>query len=261
MFCGRTCGVLIVTFFGRTTNGGRNSLHHLENIFQFHESFSKLELHVDKVRVRKSLERFWKPSCQRLLTQSMQFAVWYICISSHERHTFWINRNTQDSGWRKSLFYGHSPSESVSDLYERTPTFVLALSQDGLNQTFHLTLWLCDIWFFAPTPLPIFLSHHIIVLLTQSPLTWLQTVQSSQSVSGALFIFIWGLAPVEMKVCHCLFHQHCQWNLSKKLNVTYLESKNSTHGSFGRWCVPMTLSSLQCELWEDVRSAKREQSA
>lgn len=167
MFCARTCGVLIVTFFGSTTNGERNPLHHLENIFQFHESVSTLELRVDKVRVRKSLQRFWKPSCQRLLTRtpSMQFAAWCICISSHERHTFGINRNTQDSGWRKSLFYGHSPSESVSNLYERTPTSVLVLSQDWLHHTFHLTLWLGDIWFFAPTPLPIFLSHHIIVLL------------------------------------------------------------------------------------------------
>lgn len=216
----------------------------------------------DKVRVRKSLERFWKRSCQRLLThtQSMQFAVWYICISSHERRTFWINRNTQDSGWRKSLFYGHSASEPVSNLIGRTPTSVLALSQDWLHHTFHLTLW--HRWHLvlrSHTSTNISSSpHHSI---THSPLAWLQTAQSSQSVSGALFIFILGLAPVEMKVCHCLFHQHSLWNLSKKLNVTYLESKNSAHGSFGHWCVPITLSSLQRELWEDVRSAKREQSA
>lgn len=168
MLCARTCGVLIVTFSGGTTNGGRNPLHHLENIFQFHESVSTLEPHVDKVRVRKSLQRFWKPSCQRLLThtQSMQFAFWYICISSHERRTFWVNRNTQGSGWEgKGLFYGHSPSEPVSSLYEGAPTLVFALSQDWLHHSFHLPLWLGDIWFFAPTPLPIFLSHHIIVLL------------------------------------------------------------------------------------------------
>lgn len=171
-------------------------MYHLENIFQFHESVATLELHVDKVRVRKSLERFQKPSCHRLLThtQSMQFAVWYICISSHERHTFWINRNTQDSGWRESLFYNHSPSEPVSNLYEETPTSVLALSQDWLHHTFYLTLWFSDIWFFTPTPLPIFLSHHIIVLLNLLSLGYRQYNHYSLFLwhySSLFWVWLW----------------------------------------------------------------------
>lgn len=260
MFCARTCGVLIVTFFGGTTNGGRNSLHHLENIFQLHESVSALEPHVDKVRVRKSLERFWKASCQRLLTrtQSTQFAVWCICISSHERHTFWINRNTQDSGCRKSLFYGHSPSQPVSSLNERAPTSVLALSQDWLHHHFHLTLW--HIWFFAPTPLPIFLSHHIIVLLNLLSLGYRQYNHHSLFLGHYSSLFGDWLRLKRKFVTVFFIDAACQTCL-KKPNVTYLEGENSTHGSFGRRRVPMTLSSLQCKLWEDARSAKREQSA